>query len=225
MLYKIATAQICGCSRVCEHNPGAQVACVLCVSPDDSIFHRIYDCPCVPASFDLDRTERIVDEARKKTCPIFSFVFSHRVIGTLSCQSPMTRLLWTLARWISWVVTSSQMGAGELKPKTPASVAVALVLRGSFQTVVCSTRWEEELAYCMAGINQWQEPSSTQQLKLFGCAGKPRSKSSFEPIVCLSSTASPEGDVENTCPTLTCGKSSGRLTTPSVPQSCSTESE
>ena len=48
---------------------------VSCGSPDDSIFHRIYDCPCVPASFDLDRTERIVDEARKKahTCPIFWF--------------------------------------------------------------------------------------------------------------------------------------------------------
>ena len=39
------------------------------------MFHRVYDCPCIPASFDLDRTERIVDEAREKahTCPIFWF--------------------------------------------------------------------------------------------------------------------------------------------------------
>ena len=70
MLYKIATAQIYDGSRVCEHNPGAQVACVLCGSPDDSMFHRIYDCPCncpcIPASFDLDKTERIVYEARER---------------------------------------------------------------------------------------------------------------------------------------------------------------
>ena len=75
MLYKIATAQIYDGSRVCEHDPDARVACVLCGSPDDSMFHRVYDCPCVPNSFDLDKTERIVEEAREKahTCPIFWF--------------------------------------------------------------------------------------------------------------------------------------------------------
>ena len=76
MLFKISTAQICDGSRVCEHNPGiAQVACVLCGSPDDSMFHRMYDCPNIPASFDLDKTARTVDEAREKahSCPIFWF--------------------------------------------------------------------------------------------------------------------------------------------------------
>ena len=41
------------------------------------MFHRIHDCPCFPASLDLDRTERIIiiEEAREKahTCPIFWF--------------------------------------------------------------------------------------------------------------------------------------------------------
>ena len=39
------------------------------------MFHRFYDCPCVPNSFDLDTTDRIVEEAREKahTCPIFWF--------------------------------------------------------------------------------------------------------------------------------------------------------
>ena len=29
--------------------------------------------------------------------------------------------------------------------------------------LVCSPRWEEELAYWMARINQWQEPNSSLQ--------------------------------------------------------------
>ena len=67
MRYKIATAQIYDGSRVCEHNPGtAQVACVLCGPLDDSMFHRVYDCPNIPASADLDKTSRIVDEAKEK---------------------------------------------------------------------------------------------------------------------------------------------------------------
>ena len=39
------------------------------------MFHRIYDCPCIPASFELHKTDRIVDEARTKahSCPIFWF--------------------------------------------------------------------------------------------------------------------------------------------------------
>ena len=75
MLYLIATAQIYGGPRVSDHDPGAQVACTLCGSPDDSMFHRIYDCPCVPASLDLDRTERTIEEAKEKahTCSIFWF--------------------------------------------------------------------------------------------------------------------------------------------------------
>ena len=38
-------------------------------------FIRIYDCPCIPTSFELDKTDRIVDEARTKahSCPIFWF--------------------------------------------------------------------------------------------------------------------------------------------------------
>ena len=39
------------------------------------MFHRTHDYPSIPASFDLDKTERIVDEAREKahSCPIFWF--------------------------------------------------------------------------------------------------------------------------------------------------------
>ena len=75
MLYKIATAQIYDGSRVCDHNPDAQVACALCGSPDDSMFHRVYDCPCIPTSFELDKTDQIVDEARMRarSCPVFWF--------------------------------------------------------------------------------------------------------------------------------------------------------
>ena len=40
-------------------------------------------------------------------------------------------------------------------------------------------------------------------------------------IACLGSTASPEGDGRNTSPTLTCGKTSGRLMTSSPPPSLS----
>ena len=156
-------------------------------------------------------------ERRPTLVPSSGFVVSRRVTGPLSCQSLRTRSLRTLARCTSWVVTSSQTGAGALRPKIPASVAVVLVLRGSSRMVACSVLWEEELAFCMAGSNQWQGPSSSQQLKLFGCAEEPRSKSASGPIACLSSTASPEGDGENTCPTLTCGKNSGKLTTPSAP--------
>ena len=48
---------------------------MLCGSPDDSKFHRVYDCPSLPESADLDRTERIVEEAREMahSCPIFWF--------------------------------------------------------------------------------------------------------------------------------------------------------
>ena len=75
MLYKIATAQIYDGPRVCEHDPDAQVACALCGSPDDSMFHRVYDCPCTPTSFELDKTDQVVDEARMRafSCPIFWF--------------------------------------------------------------------------------------------------------------------------------------------------------
>ena len=75
MLYKIATAQIYDGSRACEHDPDAQVACALCGSLDGSMFHRVYDCPCIPASFELGKTDRIVDEAKTRlhSCPIFWF--------------------------------------------------------------------------------------------------------------------------------------------------------
>ena len=99
-----------------------------------------------------------------------------------------------------------------------------MVSHGSSLTVVCFTHWEEELAFCMAGISHWQEPNSSLESKRFGCAGVLRSRFSFGPIVCSSSTASPGGDGEDTCPTLICGSNSGQLTTPSASQSCSTKS-
>ena len=67
MLCKIATTQYMMVQGF--HDPDAQIACVLCGSPDDSMFHRIYDCPCVSNSFHLDKTERIVEEAREKRPP------------------------------------------------------------------------------------------------------------------------------------------------------------
>ena len=168
----------------------AQVACILCGSPDDSMIHRIYDCPCVPS---IPRTWTgliaLLHEAREKahTCPIFWFRgLPPSVAGTLSCQSPMTPLLRILARWTSWVVTYSLTGAGELRPETTASAAVALVSRGSFRMVACLARWEEELAYYMAETNQWQEPNSSQQLKPSNWPGKLRSRFSSGPIVCSS---------------------------------------
>ena len=77
MLYKLATARIYDGTRVCEHNAAeaAQIACVPCGSPDDSMFHRAYDFPCLPPSAVLDTTEQIVEEARElaHSCPVFWF--------------------------------------------------------------------------------------------------------------------------------------------------------
>ena len=75
MLYKIATSQFYDGSRDCEHDPDAQVACALCGSPDDSMFHRVCDCLCIPTSFELDKTDRSADESRTTahSCPIFWF--------------------------------------------------------------------------------------------------------------------------------------------------------
>ena len=138
-------------------------------------FHRIYDCPCVPASLDLDRTERNNrrSERRRPTpAPFSGSVVSRQATGTLSCQSPMR----ILARWTSWASTFSQMGAGEPRLKTPAWI---LSNGGLLSTV------GEELAYCMAEINQWQEPNSSQQLKPSDWPGEPRSKSSSGLTACL----------------------------------------
>ena len=67
---------------------------------------------------------------------------------------------------------SSQLGAVVLRPKTPASDVAVMVSHGSFLMMACLTRFEGELAFCMAGINQWQEPNSSQQLKPSDCAGE-----------------------------------------------------
>ena len=39
------------------------------------MYHRAYDCPCTPTSFELDKTDQIVDEARTRarSCPVFWF--------------------------------------------------------------------------------------------------------------------------------------------------------
>ena len=165
MLYKIATAQNYDGSRVREHDLDAQVACALCGSPDDSMFHRVYDCPCTPTSFVLDKTDQIVDEARvrARSCPHLSswtkrielstkrerkltpvpssgFVASRRVAGTPSCQSLITRSLRILARCTSWAVMFSQMGAGELRPKTPAQGAAAATRNTDSRVRLVQTR-------------------------------------------------------------------------------------
>ena len=43
---------------------------------DDSMFHRVYDCPSLPESADLDRTERIVEEAREMALLSYFFLVS-----------------------------------------------------------------------------------------------------------------------------------------------------
>ena len=155
MLYKIATAQICDGSRVCEHNAGAQVARVLCGSPDDSMFHRIYDCPCVPASFDLDRGERIVDEVRKKahTCPIFSFrglLWSDWYPELPVANDPFVEDFGSLDIMGGHVFTDGSRGAETKDPRLRrCGFCVAWILTNGGLL----THWEVELANCMAGIN------------------------------------------------------------------------
>ena len=77
MLHELATAQMYDGPRICEHNPAeaAQSACVLCGSPDDSMFQSAFGCPCLPASAELDKTGRLVGEEKEKAhaCPIFWF--------------------------------------------------------------------------------------------------------------------------------------------------------
>ena len=87
---------------------------------------------------DLDKTERIVDEAREKahSCPIFWFRGlppSDWFPKLPVAEDPFVE--WTLARWTSWVVMKTQTGAEALRPKTPAFVVVGVVLLGSSPTV------------------------------------------------------------------------------------------
>ena len=75
----------------------------------------------------------------------------------------------------------------------------------------------------MAEINQWQEPNSTQQLQPFDYAGKSYAASHhLDGLYVCDQRFRQRRDLGNTCPTLTNGKSSARLTTPSAPPSCST---
>ena len=209
MLYKIATAQIYDGSRVCEHDPDAQVACVLCV------FHPVHPC-ILRAGQNGSNCRRSENE---------SSLLSHLLVP----RSPAARLGYPelpvaedpfVEDFGSLHIMGGHVftdGRGELRPKTPASGAAVMVSHGSSLMVVCLKHREEELAFCMAGINQWREPSSSLQSRPFGCAGVLRSRFSFGPIVCSSSTASPGGDGEDTCPTPICGRNSGKLTTPSAP--------
>ena len=220
MLYKIATAQIYDGSRVCEHDPDAQVACVLCGSPGGSMFHRINDCPCIPASFELDKKDRIVDEERTNahSCPIFWF----RGLPPRDwypelpvAEDPFVEVFGSLHIMGGHVFTDGSGGA--LRPKTPASGAAVMVSHGSSLTVVCLSTLGGR-AGILHGTNQSvaraELLAAVEALRL--CQECYAASFSFGPMVCLSSTASPEGDVENTCPALICGRNSGKLTTPSA---------
>ena len=153
MLYKIAPAQIYDGSRVCEHDPDAQVACTLCGSLDDSMFHRIYDCPCIPTSFVLDKTDRVVDEAkaRAQSCLIFWFRGlppSGWYLELPVAEQPLAEDFGSLDIAGRHVFTD---GSGARKPKIPDSTAVVVEWSGSWLTAACSTRWEEEQGSYMEG--------------------------------------------------------------------------
>ena len=171
---RIATAQLYDGSRVRELNLGTQAARVLCGSPDDSMFHRICDCPSIPAPFDLDKTERIVDEARENahSCPVFWFRGlppSDWYPELPVADDPFVDDFGSLDIMGGHAFTD---GSGGTETKDPAVVVVAMVSRGSSPTVACLTRLEEKQAFCMAGNIRWQEPNSSQQLKPFSCDEK-----------------------------------------------------
>ena len=91
MLYKLATAQIYDGPRVCEHNAAkaAQTACVLCGSPDGTMFHRVCDCLWLPSSV-IWRRHSVWWRRRERWRTPVQFsgsVVSRHLAGTLSCLS------------------------------------------------------------------------------------------------------------------------------------------
>ena len=141
MLYKIATAQINDGSRVCEHGPPAPKLLVPCAGhlmTQCFISFTIARASLHPSSW----TKRIVLSTKPRTkAHSWSHLLvpwsSRRGAGTLGCQSQMTRSLRILARCTSWAVMFSQMGVGELRPKTPASGTAVMVSHGSSLMVAC----------------------------------------------------------------------------------------
>ena len=78
------------------------------------MFHRACDCPCLPASAEVDKTERIIP------VPFLGFVVSRRVTGTLSWQSRRTLSQTILVHKISSVDMFSQTGAEALGTRIPS---------------------------------------------------------------------------------------------------------
>ena len=158
-------------------------------------------------------------ERKLTPVPFSGSVVSRQATGTLSCQSPLTRSLRTLARCTSWAAMSSQMGAGELRPKTPASGVAGFgsawifsdggllntLLHGRNQSVARAELLAvvEALRLCKSAA-QHVFISTDCMFVVNGFArGRRRKHLTHTP---------------------TCGKNSGELTTPLAPQSCSTKS-
>ena len=75
-----------------------------------------------------------------------------------------------MARWTSGADTFSQMGAGEPRLKTPASAAVALASRGSFQMVAClaASRHLDRLYVCDQRFHQRKTKETLVPRRLMG---------------------------------------------------------
>ena len=54
-----------------------------------SCFHRIHDFPCVPASFDLDETERIIEQAREESPHLHHLLVSWSPAKRLDPELPV----------------------------------------------------------------------------------------------------------------------------------------
>ena len=223
---KSPQAQIYDGSRVCDHDLDTHRC--LCLVRGHLMTQCFIAFTIARASLHLSswtkRIELSTKRERKLTpVPSSGFVVSRRVAGTPSCQSPRTRSLRTLVRCTSWVVTYSQTGAGELRPKTPrlrrCGYGVAWIFSdGGLLTL-------EGRAGSLHGKNQ-----SVARVELLAAVEALRlcrsvTQQVFNWTDCMFVVnGSPEGDGEDTCTTLTCERNSGKLTTTWATQSCSTTS-
>ena len=169
--------------------------------PDDSMFHRVYDCPCIPRSFELDETDRIADEARTKahSCPIFWF----RGLPPRGwypelpvAGDPFVEDFGSLHIMGGHVFTDGSRGAETRDPRLRScGYGVAWIFSdgGLLNYAGRKSRhsaWQESVGCKSRTPRCSRSPSVVQKGYAAGF--------SSGPIVCSSSTVSPEGDGGNT---------------------------